>query len=389
MLPFQLLKKLFGLLLLPFKLLAKPLSIIFKPLKIIFKPFGILLKPFRRFLPKKKEPGEKKKFSLKDIRSMPKKKLILLLLILILLVAAAVFGVLKVLEMVNNKKGTEVVEPEIPPAPIEVPLPVVPAPVYYEVVGESIFALPVGDSIEVREERLDEEPEEEEGKADQNKEDASGEAEEEAEPEPAPNIGGLPLTEYVIYHYDFPEPQKRVATYCELLTQEDMGFKPVDKKIMEMEIESYEATAGDVHLVRKIVPEVDENGTPVGDTSPRLMSLRIHWDSTGASVNVSELKGSIVVPPPPRPMTLNQAIDFMYESDPAALGLSGESMAEYDIMPMDGAVLVGTTPCQRMNVYRKDPQNGSYSIAGQYLLSGDGRYLYRVGEDGELEAVKR
>lgn len=387
-LPLQLLKKLFGLLMLPFKLLAKPLGIIAKPLKILLKPLGILLKPFRRFLPKKKEPG--KKFSLKDIRSMPKKKLIPLLLLLILLVAAAVFGILKVLEIVNNRKAEDVVEPEIPPAPIEVPLPVVPAPVYYEVVGESIFALPVGDSIEVREERLDEEPEEEEEKADQSKEDPSAESEaEEAEPEPAPNIGGLPLTEYVIYHYDFPEPQKRVAAYCELLTQEDMGFKPVDKKVMEMEIESYEATAGDVHLVRPIPKELDENGEPVGDTSPRLMSLRIHWDSSGASVNVSELKGNIVVPPPPRPMTLNQAIDFMYESDPAVLGLSGESMAEYDIMPMDGAVLVGTTPCQRMNVYRRDPQTNTYVIAGQYLLSGDGRYLYHVGDDGTLEAVKR
>jgi hypothetical protein len=88
-------------------------------------------------------------------------------------------------------------------------------------------------------------------------------------------------------------------------------------------------------------------------------------------------------------MTLNQAIDFMYECDPADLGLSGESMAEYDIMPMDGAVLVGTTPCQRMNVYGRDSKTGTNVIAGQYLLSGDGRYLYYVNEDGTLEAVKR
>jgi hypothetical protein len=107
------------------------------------------------------------------------------------------------------------------------------------------------------------------------------------------------------------------------------------------------------------------------------------------AVNVSELKGGIVLPPPPKPMTLNQAIDFMYECHPADLGLNGESMAEYDIMPMDGAVLVGTTPCQRMNVYGRDPKTGTNVIAGQYLLSGDGRYLYYVNEDGTLEAVKR
>ena len=373
-LPFQLLKKLFGLLLLPFKLLAKPL-------RILFKPFGILLKPFQRFLPKKKEKGEKKKFSLKDIRTMPKKKLILLLLLIILLAAAAVFGVMKVLEMLDKKES---VEPEEPPVPVEIPLPVIPAPVAYEVVGESIFAFPVGDAIEVREERLDEEPEEEE-----SAEKETGDTSEPETEQPAPNIGGLPLTEYVIYHYDFPESQMRVADYCELLTAEDIGFKAVDEKVMELEIESFEATAGDVHLVRKIPVEVDENGEPVGDTSSRLMSLRIHWDAKGVSVNVSELKGNIVVPPPPRPMTLTQAIDFMYESDPAKLGLSGESMAEYDIMPMDGAVLVGTTPCQRMNVYGKDPKTGTNIIAGQYLLSGDGRYLYRVGEDGTLEAIKR
>ena len=363
-LPIQLLKKLLGLLLLPFKLITKP---------------------FQRFLPKRKK-GEKKKFSLKDIRKMPKKKLILLLLLVIVLAAAAVFGVMKVLETL--KKEPE--EPELPTIPVEEPLPVVPAPVAYEVVGESIFALPVGDSIEVQEERLDEE-EEEEKEEKQSSGDTSEEegTEEPATEAPAPNIGGLPLTEYVIYHYDFPEPQMRVSDYCRLLTQEDIGFKAVDEKVMEIEEPSFEATAGDVHLVRPIPPEVDENGEPVGDTSARLMSLRIHWDTKGVAVNVSELKGHIVVPPPPRPMTLAQAIDFMYACEPVDLGLSGESMADYDIMPMDGAVLVGTTPCQRMNVYGMDPNTGTYIIAGQYLLSGDGRYLYHIGEDGTLEAVKR
>ena len=77
------------------------------------------------------------------------------------LAAAAAFGVLKVMEMLQQRQPTTE-EPELPPAPVEIPLPVIPAPFTYEVVGESIFAIPVGESIEVREERLDEKKEEEE-----------------------------------------------------------------------------------------------------------------------------------------------------------------------------------------------------------------------------------
>ena len=59
---------------------------------------------------------------------------------------------------------------------------------------------------------------------------------------------------------------------------------------------------------------------------------------------------------------------------PSKLGLAGESMDAYELMPQDGAVRIAGVPCQRVNVYDENHQ-----IAGSYFISNDGK-LYRLDE---------
>lgn len=329
-----------------------------------------------------------------------KKKKILIIVAAILLVAAVAAVLL--LRMKGKEKD-----------PVEEPDPVVPAPIVYELKDTaSVVALPVGESIVVTEEKpkkeekkekdKQEEKEEKEDKQDkkskkdkkkkgkdaeaedveQKNNDQAEEAESEAGAAEPAEKAGPEITVSVTYHYaGLPEAVKRIQGYCALLTAEDFGFVPVDEKIMEAKLPDFEAPDGTVHLVRPIEGEGEEES---------LFSLQIAWQADDAfSVTVARIAGGIVEPPKPQPMTLEEAEDFFYNSDPALFGLSGDSMEDYEIFALDGAVLVGTTPCLRMNVYQKNEKTGTNEIAGQYLLSNTGYELYWIGMDGKIQEIQR
>ena len=59
---------------------------------------------------------------------------------------------------------------------------------------------------------------------------------------------------------------------------------------------------------------------------------------------------------------------------PSKLGLPGESMEAYEIIPQEGSVRIANSICMRVNVYCQDHQ-----IAGSYFLSTDGK-LYKLDE---------
>ena len=61
---------------------------------------------------------------------------------------------------------------------------------------------------------------------------------------------------------------------------------------------------------------------------------------------------------------------------PSKLGLPGESMEAYELIPQEGSVRIAGTGsvAMRVNIYGEDGQ-----IAGSYFLSGDG-HLYKLDE---------
>ena len=292
----------------------------------------------------KKEKKDKPKKEKKDKKQRPpltKKKKIILLIVLLLLIAAgagAFFFLRGGEEQSEQVKEDKVVE----------------APDSYAVSKEySVAAIPVGKGTEVT--------------LQEDKEAGS-----------------------TTYRYEgVPHAMERLSFYCEMLTDADFNFIPIDGEREETTLPDFEDYAGKLQLVQPIggVPreELEKEG---GEWGESLFSLEFWWGEDAFSVTVSQPEGGIVIPPPPEPMTLRRAMELFETADPADLMLEGDSMEDYVVYAQSGAVLIGMTPCLRMSVYEKDEDTHTNKLAGEYFLSNDGRHIYRADENGRPVELK-
>ena len=121
--------------------------------------------------------------------------------------------------------------------------------------------------------------------------------------------------------------------------------------------------------------------------------LELIWNPEELKVITSLVPGVITQPPPPEPVepptSMREAQSYLESLSPAQLGLSGTSMDEYEVFPIDGIELVDGNPCTRINVYsNSNPQSGS-EFMGSYLGSMNGRHVYRLTPDtGEIEQLE-
>lgn len=113
--------------------------------------------------------------------------------------------------------------------------------------------------------------------------------------------------------------------------------------------------------------------------------LEVLWSMDSLAVVTSQVPGVITSPPLSESdyyhsssMGMHDAQEYLESLDPAQLGLSGESMDEYEVMIVDGAVIVGDVPCTRLNVYSNNNATNSNEFMGCYLVSKDGLHLYRL-----------
>ncbi len=326
-----------------------------------------------------------------NFKEMSLKKKILLLLSALVIVAAVVIVIFFFL----GKDKPE----EVPEEPEEIikELPIVAAPDFYRLEGlDSVLALPVGksDAIVVREEIPEPvvpEEEPEETPSEQPSEQLTEQPSDGVTETPAPEKKEEkvdPLAVLVTYHYEgLADPLSRASLYCNLLVAEDFGFTPVDETMQVGELPTFEEPVGSVILARAI--GVDEAGNKVKNT---LFYLEISWDETKCYVTVGQYTGRIRQPKQEvntrPPLTLQTAVDYFYSRHPSDFCLEGDSMAVYDVLPLDGAVLVGTTPCLRINVYAIDERTGTNVLAGQYLLADNGMTLSYVDTDGAIRELE-
>lgn len=108
-----------------------------------------------------------------------------------------------------------------------------------------------------------------------------------------------------------------------------------------------------------------------------ILQLHIIWDETSCSVIPALLANEKISEPEPDvsdSLTLDEAIQFFQDLSPATLGLSGTSMSEYEIYPVEGLVMVDDIPCIPVNIY---DESKDHRFAGSYLLSVDGSKLYQ------------
>lgn len=267
---------------------------------------------------KGKKKGKKKKGK--------KKKLLLILVILLLAGGAAAFFFLRGRGDGGEKKPEE---PE-PEQPIE-------TPAVYTFGETTIPALPV-----LSEEVLVYSPE---------------------PPEPAE---GEEAVTAVTYRYEgYTDPRGMLAGYAGLLTAADIGFVYVDDTLTTTEAPDYEAETGTATLAKSVA----------GDEET-VMSIQLEWTAEIGTLVTDTMAGRIRSPRPDT-MTLLEAEDYVRGMNPADLGLSGETMDEYNIYPLAGSVLVDGNLCLHISVYSVDESSGANEIAGEYFIAADKSHIYR------------
>lgn len=80
-------------------------------------------------------------------------------------------------------------------------------------------------------------------------------------------------------------------------------------------------------------------------------------------------------------MTVDEALAYFMNLNPAVLGLPEEKMSAYRVYPTEKAVPVDGIPCMKITVYN-DSAAGTNHPEGTFLLARDGTALYRLeGEE--------
>ena len=286
------------------------------------------------------------------------KKKVLIIVLVVLIVAAISLAAF----MMIPKKDSKAPEP---PAEQEVE-----APDIYEVDGAAVQAFPVGPGIRVMLQRAD--------KLQEQSTEITGTTPENSEPENTVPTDAVHVQ--AIYAYQgVSEVWERVADYCKVLMREDIGFVPVDAGNVQMELPQIEQSG----RVRLAHPEEAGEGE---EKQQWTFSLQLDWAGEGLNVVVAKVGGSIQQPPASEkadsnkkePVTVAEAMNIFYGCKPSELNLEGDSMEAYDVIMLDGSVMVGKESCMRVNIYDKRNENNTNVIVGMYLLSSTGEKMYRV-----------
>lgn len=133
-------------------------------------------------------------------------------------------------------------------------------------------------------------------------------------------------------------------------------------------------------------PDGDSQTEDQEETEPEgeVYLLEVRWSADSLEIVTSQVPGVITSPPiseseyATHPMGMYDAQAYLEGLEPAVLGLSGSSMDEYEVMPIDGSVNVNGVPCTRLNVYSSQNSSNSNEFMGCYLVSKDGLHLYRL-----------
>ncbi len=180
------------------------------------------------------------------------------------------------------------------------------------------------------------------------------------------------------YYYTYQKLEtggESVRQYVERLTEEEDGFRIVDENGTVTDPPNYANTEGSVSLVKA----ASEDGW--------ILRMNISWTAENCQITLTRPEGTIsTAETETNPMTYVEAVDFFKSLSPANLGLDAETLRDYSVYPMDGAVLVDGILCLKLQVYPPHEAGEANVIAGTYLLSGDKTHLYLL-KDGTVRAL--
>ena len=226
------------------------------------------------------------------------------------------------------------------------------------------------------------------------------------------------LAKTITYTYtDLTDAGKVAETYVGQLKTAETKFSLVDEEFVRLKDEpDFTAAEGMVLMARNLpkpepeatpepepTPEEDEEGKesgapeesaapseepspeptasaePVEEPPDMVLTVRITWSPGKCVVTADEEEGRVTSPPSSRPaqhpVTQRGAAQVLKRLDPAMLGLPGQSMEGYEVIPMDGTELVDGLTAIRMHVYSDDNASGTNDFMGSYLMTIDGDHL--------------
>ncbi|WP_312939070.1 hypothetical protein [Oscillibacter sp.] len=178
------------------------------------------------------------------------------------------------------------------------------------------------------------------------------------------------------YYYTYQKLEtggESVRQYVERLTEEEDGFRIVDENGAVTDPPNYANTEGSVSLMKA----ASEDGW--------ILRMDISWTAENCQITLTRPEGTVSTVETD-PMTYVEAVDFFKSLAPSNLGLDAESLRDYSVCPMDGAVLVDGILCLKLQVYPPHEAGQANVIAGTYLLSGDKTHLYLL-KDGAVRAL--
>lgn len=234
----------------------------------------------------------------------------------------------------------------------------------------------------------------------------------------------------VTYTYtNLNDAGKAAATYAGQLAKESPSFSVVDEEfVRQTEVPDYSTDEGMVLLARN-VPMVKEeaaeetkpvtledfpngvqgilfgggSGFSAGLVEPLpapekeepityVHTVRITWSPGECVVTADEEVGKVTAPPnntvpAGQALSIRGAQNRMREMAPIKLGLEGESMDGYELIPMDATEMVNGMTCIRINVYNGSDAASPNQFRGSYLMSVDGLHMYRL-DTGTNEIVE-
>lgn len=181
-----------------------------------------------------------------------------------------------------------------------------------------------------------------------------------------------------VYTYDLKTPATTIQKYVEKLMGEDEGFVTVDKDGALTDLPSFKDTKGTVYLARE------------SSVEDHLFEIEISWDKDSCKITISQPEGTLPQSKSTEsqgktettddPMTTDEAIQYFCSLDPANLGLKGNSMSDYMVMPTEGMVFVNNDACLKLSVYWKTKPQKTTNLAGIYFMSGDRIHIYRMNQ---------
>lgn len=159
-------------------------------------------------------------------------------------------------------------------------------------------------------------------------------------------------------------------TYAQLLISEENGFASVDESSVTADLPDFTAEEGTARFAKSSAQE------------GKLLSVSVSWTEGTAAITVDLVDGQVREPQSDG-MTHIEIVDFVYGLDPKALDLEGDSMDQYEIYVLDGAVIVDDRACAKVNVYDRGGEEGTNKIAGEYFVSADASHVYRFDSENK------